>query len=353
MGYIIIAIFVLTIFLSLLEEHIQKYRPTLYIILAVVLILLAGLREVGIDPDSENYEYTFLHYYNAQALEQVEFSYLFFSKVINSFTNDVHVLFLLYAIFGVGLKFLALRKYSKLWFLPISVYLSYYFVQHECMQMRTGVLSGIMLFIIMKIADGERLQALVLMVIGTLFHYSALLLLPFFFLSNKEMSSKQITIWALVIPVAYVFHFAGFSLFISGIADVPLIGAKLAKYQEITIKGTGQFGINAFSPLQLLTVTLYYYLLIFHKTITQENKYYPLLMKVFSLGIFSYVAFSFFPAVAQRINMLFQLVNIILYANIYYTIKPRWAAISVVMLIGLIYLNYSLPNVGTVLFWKV
>lgn len=353
MGYIIIAIFVLTVFLSLLEEHIQKYRPALYIILAVVLILLAGLREVGIDPDSENYEYTFLHYYNARALEQVEFSYLFFSKVINSFTNDVHVLFLLYALFGVGLKFLALRKYSKLWFLPIAVYLSYYFVQHECMQMRTGVLSGIMLFIIMKIADGERRQAFVLLVIGTLFHYSALLLLPLFFLSNKEMSGRQVTIWALIIPVAYVFYFAGFTLFMSGIAQIPLVGAKLASYQEMTIKGTGRFGINVFSPLQLFTVALYYYLLIFHKTITRENKYYPLLMKVFSLSIFSYVAFSFFPVVAQRITMLFQLVNIVLYANIYYTIKPKWAAVSTVMLIGLIYLNYSLPNVGMILFWEV
>lgn len=191
MGYIVIAIYVTASFFALFEEKMLKYRKPIFLIVGLMLVLLAGLREVGIDPDSENYEYTYQHYYATSSLLSVEYSFLFISQLLNVLTSNVHALFLLYATFGVGLKMYAISKISKLWFIPLAVYISYYFVMHECMQIRTGILSGMFLLAIKELGDGNRKKALICILIGGLFHYSAIALLPLLFLSSHEISKKK------------------------------------------------------------------------------------------------------------------------------------------------------------------
>ena len=61
MGYITVVLFTVTTFLALIERYIRKYKLLLYFLISIALILIAGLRPVGIDPDSNNYEYTYIH----------------------------------------------------------------------------------------------------------------------------------------------------------------------------------------------------------------------------------------------------------------------------------------------------
>ena len=353
MGYVVLALFFITVIFALIEDHIKKYNPYILLCLGIILVVLTATRPVGIDPDSINYEETFIHYDSPSFLDRVEFTYLFISRIVHWFSNDVHWLFFIYATLGVWLKFIAIRKMSSMWFLPLVTYLSYYYVQHECMQIRTGVLSGIMLLMIWCIGNHKRKEACMLLAIGTLFHYSALLLIPMFFLKNEEMTSKQVKIWALVIPVAYAIEIAGLTVFFDNIANLPFVGAKLAGYQSAVEKGTSQFGANVFSPMQILTILIYYYLLYFNKTINMFDKYFPIMLKVFGLGISAYVVLSFFPVIGERVTMLYKTVSILLYADIVYTMRPKWAATIIVMCIGIISLNYCLGNLGVILLWKV
>ena len=71
MGYITVVLFTVTTFLALIERYIRKYKLLLYFLISFALILIAGLRPVGIDPDSSNYEYTYIHYDTPNALEGV------------------------------------------------------------------------------------------------------------------------------------------------------------------------------------------------------------------------------------------------------------------------------------------
>jgi hypothetical protein len=125
--------------------------------------------------------------------------------------------------------------------------------------------------------------------------------------------------------------------------DIPYIGEKITGYQNNDEKGQGVVNVNMFSPLQILSVLTFYYLMYFHDTITAVNKYFPILIKLFAIGIAVFAGVSFLPVVADRIGYQYQLVNIILYANIYYTVRPIWAARAIVLMVGFIYLNYTLP----------
>lgn len=351
MGYIILVIFIFTALLCYLEDYIKKYRLPLYLLIGLILILVAGLREVGIDPDSENYEYHYQHYYYSNVLEGVEYSYILLSSFFNNFTSDVHILFLFYAAVGISLKFLAFRKYNISYFLPVLVYIAFYYELHENTQIRTCILSGLLLLAIIEIADKNKKKAIILLSIGAFFHTSALLLFPLVFLSNKPLTKKQKIICACLIPISYIIYFSGMSLIMN--TNIPYIGDKLAMYQKGAEKGLLTVSVNVFSPLQLLTIILYYYTLYFHDTIITFNKYTPLLLKTAAIGIFAFASFAILPVFAQRVSFLFNIVNIILYSSIMYTIKPKWIGITIVVSISVVLLNYGLGYINFPFLWKV
>jgi len=351
LGYAVLFFFLLTSFLSYIERFIGKYKLPIYITIGAALIILAATREIGIDPDSENYENAFLHHYSSTTADMVEYSFILISQIIQLFSNDVHYLFLFYAIFGVTLKFVAFRKLCEFWFLPLVVYISYYYIFHELMQIRTGIMAGMFLLAIKPLGEGKRLKAFFYIAIGFIFHYSALALLPLLFLSNKPMSTIQRTLWALIIPFGYMIHFYGFTALLELSTELPYIGQKLAAYQLGTERGNVIDIVNVFNLLFIITNILYLYLLYFHDTIIEHNKYYPLLMKIFALSILSYTALSGFPVLAERINLLLFLVSTILFTNIYYTIKPRWAGITAVILVAFAYLNISITSIDLSILW--
>lgn len=351
LGYIVVLLFALASMLSYLEKYMGKYKLPVYLFLGIVLIVLAGTREVGIDPDSINYEDAYHNYYSLRKSGDVDFSFLWLSSLFNNITSDVHIIFLFYATVAIILKFISFRKLSEFWFLPVVVYLSYYYELHEMTQIRTGVLSGLFLLSIVHLAEGRRLTAFLLMVVlGGFFHISSLMLLPLLFLSNKEISPKYRLFWAAVIPVAYVFHFF-FSAIIMSV-DLPYIGDKLAVYQAAEERGIANVSVNIISPLHLFTTFLFYYLLFFYDTIKTENKYFPLLIKIYAIGVACYTAFAFLPVLAERTSYQFRVVTIILYANIIYTIKPKWFGMLIVILVAFVYLNYGLPYISMDLFWE-
>jgi len=351
-GIAVCTVFLFTSLLVYLEDLLGKYRLWTYWGLCAILILIAATRMVGGDPDSANYENSFLSIVAGDDVTLIEYSYILLSHISSVFGRDVHILFFIYACLGVSLKFIAFRQLSQSCFLPVLFYISYFFIFHECMQIRTGVLSAMFLLSIKPWCEGHKLKAAAFLTIGLLFHYSALLLYPLLFLSNKVMSYKVRILWALLIPFGYLLFFGGFSFFLDISTELPYIGEKLALYQMGVRRGLSQLFVNVFSPLFLFTVFLYYYLLYFHDTLVKENRYYPLMIKLLGIGVFSYIALGSFPALAQRVNLLLRIVSIILYANVFYTILPRWASLSIAILIAFVFLNYAVPSISFHLFWN-
>ncbi len=352
MAYIIIFLFFITALLAFFEDRLPKVMSlTTYIMIGIVLILVAGLREIGIDADSVQYQSTYINYYNERVASNTDVSYIWLSALFNNFSSDVHVLFLFYAFWGVTLKFIAFRKLTDYVFLAVLFYLGFYFELHEVTQIRTGLMSGIFLLTIIPIAEKRRLLATALLLLGAFFHLSALALLPLLFFSNKKLSQKWKIVLAISIPFSYVVYYVGGSIIMN--VDLPYIGNKLALYQMATATGLTNVTINVRSPFHLLTIFVFYYLLYFSDTITKRNKYFPLMMKIFAIGLCSYTVFGFLPVLSQRISYLFRIITIILFTNICYSIRPRWIAVIICMIIGLLYLNWGLHYINFSLLWEV
>ena len=346
----IFVLFALYGFLIFFEDSIPtNHKKLIYWGTCVLLIFMAGTREIGIDPDSENYEQSFLNPYNDNAFDAVEFTYVYIALALNNITNDAHSLFLVYALLGVFLKFVAFKRYSDSWLLLALMYISFYFQLHETCQIRAGVLSACMLLAVPCVAEGQRWIAFLWLVAGCCFHLSGIALLPILFFGNKPLSHTWKIVLALSVPLSYAI--AGFNLGLGFTSELPYIGNKIAFYSEIEERGKISFSsLDLFGPMHLLVVGVFYYLLFWADVITEKVRFFPIMIKILALALFFYALFSFIPVLGERIGSLYRTITVVLFPALVYTLKPKWCGFALFLFVAFIMLNFSLKNMYGVTF---
>lgn len=325
--------------ISLVEEKTRKYNTAIFITIGLILVLFAGFREIGADKDSIGYQGYFL--YNSNPSVSVEFTFIYLSRFVQLYTENVHFLFLIYAAIAISIKFFFFKKFSDTYYLPVIIYIGYFFIMQEMTQMRAGVATALVLPCILLITEKKRLMAFFIILIAICFHYSAISILPLLFFGNGELSFKKRWIMSLAVPFAYMVHFVGGADIIFNL-DIPYIGEKLKGYQELQQKGLIGDHFNVFSVPFVAQILLYYYVIYYYDIIKQHNKYLPIMLRMSTCFILIYLCFSFIPVIAYRVSDFYAIANIFLYANIAYTVCPKWFGKTIVYLAGLFQLLTSI-----------
>ena len=324
---------------SLVEEKTKKYNYAIYITFGLLLVLFAGFREIGADKDSIGYQ----NYYQdiSSPYISIEFTFFYITEFLHNFSNDVHLLFLTYAAIAVSIKFYFFRKFSDSYYLPVMIYIGYFFFMQEMTQIRAGVATAFLFPCILLISEKKRLIAFFIILIATCFHYSAISALPMLLLNNKSLSYKKRWILTLVVPFSYMFHFIGGADVLFNL-DIPYIGEKLKGYQVLQQKGLIGDHFNVFSVPFVAQIILYYYVVYYYDIIIQHNKFLPIMIKMTTCFILIYLNFSFIPVIAYRVSDFYAITNIFLYTNIVYTVTPQWFGKTVVYFAGLFQLLTSI-----------
>jgi len=157
----------------------------------ILLILIAGLRPIGIDRDSLSYvEVLGVDFAIANFIDKEPMFWIIneFNKYV--FGGNVNTFFLIFAILGVSLKLFAIRKYSLLPILSIYTYICLYFVLHEMTQIRAGVATAIFLLALEDIKNRNFKSYLFKTVLAMLFHYSAIIMLLVYFMNPDKLNVK-------------------------------------------------------------------------------------------------------------------------------------------------------------------
>jgi len=331
--FIIIA-FVLSL-IGILEDYIpDKYKMMVLLGICFLLFCLAGFREIGFDNDSENYNTLYVHF--GEDFLTKEVSFLFFSWFFNFFTQDVHIIFILYAILGIFTKVSGFRALSKdLWFVPMAIYFGNYFILHEMTQIRAGVAAGFFLMSLPSLADGNKRKCALYLLAALCFHYSSIILFSVLFLNNKELKVWHRYALAAVVPIGYFLFFT--NLCVTSL-PIPYLSEKIEYYEQMRDKGLMGTDINVFNSLYLLKIAIYYYMLLMYDVVNYHNKYTPLLIKILAISLFSFLYLSPIPIMAFRVMELFGVVDIILFSNIVYTVKPYWLSRSIAVCVGIVYI---------------
>lgn len=344
-------IFFLIVFSLFVSQYINISKKVLLPVIAVILILIAGLRHPGVDSDSETYidvfnkfgsPLTYFKDYSVNSFFEPAY-YLIPSIVAIHFGLNYLWVFLIFAILGISLKFIAIFKLTDFAFLSVLVYYSHFFILHDMTQMRSGVASAILLLCIPEIQRRNFLRFLFLIAVGFLFHYSIIIFLPIYFLDAKQINKK---LYLPLLFVPYILHFFKFNIIsILQIFKLGILSDKIQLYNdllELDIFG----GINIFNVLflvQLISCTVF---IIKSDLLLKNNKYSLLLLKIYCIAAASFVLFSNIPVIAFRISELLGIVQIILMPFFLYIVKPKYVALAMVIIFALVYISNDLIHVS-------
>lgn len=295
------------------------------ITILISLILMAAFRDGFKYADYENYVNGYF-----RGSEHFELSFDFLCNIAKWIDpRNYYVLFLLYASLGVSLKYLAIKRLTSYVYASMAIYLSYFYVLHELIQIRVGVAAAIGLIAVKEIYNKKLLRFVALIALASFFHMSAWLYLFFHFLDPNSFNWKKWIFLGFTISVSAIFLFN----FILPYIPFAFIQEKLAHYAL-----NAEMGIE--DPAQI-TGTYYiiqYTLMIsfawFVKKISNYNMYSYLLLKMLIIGVVIRIAFnSFNPVLAVRGYELCMISSIVLYPFIISLFKQKAIGILCVTII--------------------
>jgi hypothetical protein len=310
---------------SSLTEN-EGFRKLLIVLLAVILVLVAGFRAIGIDQDSVGY----LNYYNlddGRMSLAAEPTFVFIANVTRGLfqADGIRWLFVAYAILGVTIKLIAIRRLTSLFWLSVITYLSGYYLLHELTQIRAGVAAGLVLLSIDFICRRKPVHFVAAVAAASLFHYSALIAFPLYFLGLDLSRRSRIAI-ALAIPAAIAVRTVGLDILY--VIPIQLVESKIDTYTQLR---SFQAALNVYNAVYLIKYALLYVFLYFNRPIAEQSRAFPILIKMYALSMFTYIALSYNSAFAMRISELFGIVEILLIPMLVYALRSQLIAVLAVV----------------------
>ncbi|MBV6750864.1 EpsG family protein [Pseudomonas chlororaphis] len=235
--------------LACLFSALGRKSGTAYFLLACMLIAMCALQAPGVSEDHSNY----IDYFSGVASGSldaffIEPTFYFLSQVSIFLSGSSELLFLVYAVLGVGIKFLVSKRVSGYYWFSVALYISYFFFLQDFTQIRIGAAVAFIFLSSFSFYSGQRLRALLFFLIAVLFHYSTAIFLPFFvfFYFNSIR-----TVLMLYLLCCFLFLFYMFDLSLSqGLVDFFSILQidRLSFYLENALSGQG----GSINPMRAL-----------------------------------------------------------------------------------------------------
>lgn len=287
-AFLISFYFVLSFF-AILFPYEKRHKLFFLFFIGLVLIVNAGIRPPGIDLDYYNYYNVFT--YGSSSLSRFEPAFFFIVSIAKFFSSDVVGLFLLYALIAIFIKFYAIKKLTKLWYLSLIVYFCHYYILHEMTQIRAGLASGILLFSTQYLVDRNFKKYFIGVFFATMFHYSSIIFLPLWLLQSKGLNKKfyiSIILISLILGL-YGFRFSYLISYIP-IPEINLLFELYSRDVEHGIVGD----LNILSGTQIIKTLISILLIINVDKLSFQNKYVFILLKTYIIGIITFIFFQIY-----------------------------------------------------------
>ena len=333
------AIFILLCLLAVFSAGSHRRKLVFSVFIGIMLVAIAGLRQPGVDKDS----LTYVAHYNTIGEPHNYFTdfsnhyfdeagyYLLPSVLVTYFGAGVVWFFLIMALLGVSFKVMAIWKLTEFQILSLLIYFCHFFLLHDMTQIRQGIASGILLISLVYIENKKLSTFLLLLAIGLFFHYSTLLFIPFYFLNPKKLNKAAFYAILLVPQLLYFFHINIINILL--LFRLGILSEKLTYYNQLMELGVFS-GINVYNSVLIVQLLFCVFLIWKADFFYSKNKYAVLCIKIFTIGLSSWVLFSSVPVIAFRISGFLEIVEIILVPFMLYFIEERPFAIAFVILYG-------------------
>ena len=347
---IILLIVILSLFVAaLFAENLPKqYHKYLFWYCVIAFVLLSMTRPGSYVSDYLNYEKYFYSFDDIKTKLIVEATFLWISEFVYNHGGTLRIVIYIYALISIPFKLYSIRKLTNetVFLLSMMIYASNYFMLHDCEQIRlaAGMAFG-MYAIYLKVEGKQKMLMALMIIIGISFHHTVAALIIPLLISPKQMNKGWKWTIGILVPVCiglWILH-------INPITSLPIpyIKEKLILYEMAIAEGKHP-DVRVINIMVLFRIALFYFILYYYDNILPHLKALPILLICDALSIASWFALSEMSVIAVRITQLYGFIEVILFASIYYTIKPSWFGKTFIGLIALYFFaqNYVSNQFG-------
>ena len=312
----------------------------IYFLPALILIFISGMRDIGIDKDSLNYQNSFenfRNFFDSDFLEKEPF-FWFILEINKHFLNTINGVFLIYAFLHISIIFYTIKKNSPLPILSIFVYICFFYILYGITQIRVAVAISIFVVSITDILKRNIIGYFIKITIAVLFHYSAVIFYFLYFINPNSTNKKLYYTLPLLGFLLAFFQPAILSLFSLLIGFLPpFLQYNLTAGLESL--ETDLHKVNLFNTFAMIKILIYFVSV----TLISKMKFSRdlLIIKIFGWSIFLYYSLSFMPVLAGRISEMLSIVLIVLLVDIVFVFKQKVIPITLIILFSTMMFSYS------------
>lgn len=315
---LLIALFCIIASLSFFDGVKDKYVIGIYVAAAIFMFGIAAFKPMGVDRDADVY----LNYYYAFSSIDVEPTFEIISSIARNIFGTPQFIFVCYALLSVSIRSYGITRLTDLWLISLLIWLSNFYILQDLTQIRAAVATAIFTCSLICLQNRERGKYMVLIIIATFFHYSAMVYAFLVLLSNKPLGR----IWKYVLIIFPIIGFAIAVLKIDLITYIPIpyIQERVELYESARdVVKSEMADINVFNIVYLIKIVMFYLLLWKEKVISQYVTNFPLFIKIFAFSIITFTMLSFLPVLAFRVSEMFGVIEVLIIPYLIYMVKPK------------------------------
>lgn len=247
-----------------------------------LLFFLAGMRGITVGGDLRNYLPEF-HGISKASLKEIflygyhEPGYVLFVKSISIFSSDDRAFLLCTSFASLIGPFYLIYKYSKSPTMSVLLYFALGYYTNTFNNVRQSIAISIVFCSIPFLIDRKLAKYTIGIVFATCFHYSALIMLILYPITNKSLDFKKLLLYA--VSSLSIVYFFGFVILKAVVLEF------LTKYDpenfEEDAEGTG-WGLFAFYLIVLAFMSVFY--LTKSQKMTPDNKRMMSIFVLFQIG---------------------------------------------------------------------
>lgn len=341
----VIFLFVAFYLFALYAEGLQPRNKRYWLMaICIVLAFLAGTRDYSW-ADTIVYVESFLDYtpvlseltQNSKPLGYEEMGFYYIGVIVKTFTSNVTLYLLLIALLSFFFLYKAFDKYCFYPIFGVCAYISRFYFARNFIQIRAGLSYAIILLAVQYITKKDWKRYFAWVFVAYLFHHSAIIAVPLYFLCMIDIKKKHIVIGTFI-----AFIIAGFYSDV-----VRTLVADRASDLEVTTYVTTEYrrewGLsNPMIYFQTFLLMVY--------TFTEDRmrlttSHYITIRNAYFYSTLILITFSCYTALSGRTSSQFATLEMVIIPSIAYSFmkKDRWIAYLGMgaALTAIFYLNYS------------
>lgn len=348
--YYIVVIAILTITLPLASrkvayantDKINDYNPLgyyskdvrrfIWFAAGAIIVMLIGLCMSKPEDILDNQMYLIM--YNMGGAEKVQRSIESSFAIITALAPTFSALIFIYALISVTTHIYSIFKLSPNIWLSLWLYLTFFFVLHDMVQIRAAAALGFLMYSVKYIQERKIVPYVILVLIAFFFHSSAMIMMPLYFLPRKNLNKY---VWIGVLVLATVMGLVNVRMgYVAKFIPVNFVQNYLATYM-----GSKTFAEAGIGPMRIFKVICTIVMLI---NLDKIKKQYAYCVPVLGLSIISqlcYLLMGDIPVLQGRLGELFGTFEIFALAMFPMISKKHYYLLMIVPIAFAIYNSLS------------